>query len=494
MIHADTPAAAPGPVDPVAPTGTTGPAEPTEDVDLLVVGGGKAGKSLAMLRARAGDRVVMVERDKVGGTCINVACIPTKTLISAARVLREVQGSQTYGVTLPEQDGGADALAQARIELASFRARKEAVVGGMVAAHEKMFPASGMDFVKGTARFVGERTVEIALNDGGLRRVRGAKVLINTGTTPSVPPIEGLADVRYWTSEDLLTLPELPTGLVVLGGGVIGVEMASLMGLLGVPVTVVHAGEHILDREDDDVAAEVAAGLEALGVTILTGARASKVAAAPDGRGVVVTTADGREAAGSHLLVALGRTPVTAGLGLEAAGVELTGRGFVRVDDHLRTTAPGVYAAGDVAGTPQFTHASWNDFRVLRDLFAGKEASTAGRLIPWAVFTTPELGHVGLTEAEARRAGHEVRVAKTPTAAVPRAKTLGRTEGFYKVIVDARTDEILGAAIIGAEASEVVTAIQMAMLGGLRWQQVRDAVITHPTMGEGLNIVLDSLG
>lgn len=493
MIHADTPAAAPGPaapVDPVAPTGPTGPAE---EVDLLVVGGGKAGKSLAMLRARAGDRVVMVERDKVGGTCINVACIPTKTLISSARVLHEVQGSGAHGVTLPGRDGGADALARARIDLAAFRARKEAVVGAMVAAHEKMFPASGMDFVRGTARFVAPRTVEIALNDGGRRRVRGARVLINTGTTPSVPPIEGLADVRYWTSEDLLALPELPDALVVLGGGVIGVEMASLMGLLGVPVTVVHAGEHILDREDDDVAAEVAAGLEALGVTILTGARASRVAAA-DGRGVVVTAADGREATGSHLLLALGRTPVTAGLGLEAAGVELTGRGFVRVDERLRTTAPGVYAAGDVAGTPQFTHASWNDFRVLRDILAGGEASTAGRLIPWAVFTTPELGHVGLTEAEARRAGHEVRVARTPAAAVPRARTLGRAEGFYKVIVDADTDEILGAAVIGAEASEVVTAIQMAMLGGLRWQQVRDAVITHPTMGEGLNIVLDSLG
>lgn len=493
MIHADTPAAAPGPaapVDPVAPTGPTGPAE---DVDLLVVGGGKAGKSLAMLRARAGDRVVMVERDKVGGTCINVACIPTKTLISSARVLHEVQGSGAHGVTLPGRDGGSGALERARIDLAALRARKEAVVGGMVAAHERMFPASGMDFVRGTARFVAPRTVEIALNDGGRRRVRGARVLINTGTTPSVPPIEGLADVRYWTSEDLLALPELPDALVVLGGGVIGVEMASLMGLLGVPVTVVHAGEHILDREDDDVAAEVAAGLEALGVTILTGARASRVAAA-DGLGVVVTAADGREATGSHLLLALGRTPVTAGLGLEAAGVELTGRGFVRVDDRLRTTAPGVYAAGDVAGTPQFTHASWNDFRVLRDILAGGEASTAGRLIPWAVFTTPELGHVGLTEAEARRAGHEVRVARTPAAAVPRARTLGRAEGFYKVIVDADTDEILGAAIIGAEASEVVTAIQMAMLGGLRWQQVRDAVITHPTMGEGLNIVLDSLG
>ena len=473
-------------------TGFTGSA-PTEDVDLLVVGGGKAGKSLAMLRAKKGDRVVMVERDKVGGTCINVACIPTKTLISAARVLREVQGSAAPGVALPESDGGAPALGRARIDLAALRARKEGVVGAMVAAHETMFPASGMDFVKGTARFVAERTVEIALADGTARRVRGAKVLINTGTTPSLPPIEGLADVPRWTSEDLLALPGLPDRLVVLGGGVIGVEMASLMGLLGVPVTLLHAGEHILDREDDDVAAEVAAGLEALGVTILTGARAARVGAGEDG-GVVVTARDGREAAGSHLLVALGRTPVTAGLGLEAAGVETTERGFIKVDDHLRASAEGVYAAGDVAGTPQFTHASWNDFRVLRDLLAGEEASTSGRLIPWAVFTTPELGHVGLTEAQARAAGHSIRIAKTPTAAVPRAKTLGRTEGFYKIVIDADTDEILGAAIIGAEASEVVTSVQMAMLGGLTWRQVRDAVITHPTMGEGLNIVLDSLG
>ncbi|VEG26393.1 dihydrolipoyl dehydrogenase family protein [Actinomyces howellii] len=468
--------------------------ERIEEVDLLVIGGGKAGKSLAMTRAKAGDSVVMVERDKVGGTCINVACIPTKTLISSARVLREVQAAAAHGVTLPETDGGVGALEQARVDLAALRARKEGVVGAMVAAHETMFPASGMDFVMGTARFVAERTVEIALTDGSARRVRGNTVLINTGTTPSVPPLEGLDEVPFWTSEDLLTLPELPAHLIVLGGGVIGVEMASLMGLLGVPVTVVHAGEHVLDREDADVAAEVSAGLEALGVTVLTGARAARVGAAEGRRGVVVTTADGREVTGSHLLVALGRTPVTADLGLDVAGVEVTERGFVRVDEQLRTSAEGVYAAGDVAGTPQFTHASWNDFRVLRDLLAGREASTAGRLIPWAVFTTPELGHVGMTEAEARRAGHEVRVATTPTAAVPRARTLGRTEGFYKVVVDARTERILGAAVIGPEASEVVTSVQMAMLGGLTWRQVRDAVITHPTMSEGLNIVLDSLG
>lgn len=475
---------------------TTPTASPeVEDVDLLVVGGGKAGKSLATPRAKAGDKVVMVERDKIGGTCVNIACIPTKTLISAARVLREVQGSAAYGVSLPEADGGSEALVQARVDLAGLRARKEKVVGGMVAAHrDKLFPGSGMDFVLGTARFVAERTVEIQVSDGTVRRVRGAKVLINTGTTPAVPAIEGLSESPYWTSEDLLTLPELPSHLVVLGGGVIGVEMASLMGQLGVPVTLLHAGEHVLDREDADVAEQVTKDLEALGVEVLAGARVDRVRSTEGSSPVVVYTQDGREATGSHLLVALGRKPVTEGLSLDAAGVELTDRGFVRVDDHLRTTVEGVYAAGDVAGTPQFTHASWNDFRVLRDLFNGKDASTQGRLIPWAVFTTPELGHVGMTETEAAEAGRSVRVAKTPTASVPRAKTLGQTDGFYKVIVDADTDEILGAAIIGEAASEVATSVQMAMLGHMTWQQLRDAVITHPTMSEGLNIVLDTLG
>ncbi|MCL3777545.1 FAD-dependent oxidoreductase [Actinomyces sp. 186855] len=448
-----------------------------------------------MLRAKKGERVVMVERDKIGGTCVNVACIPTKTLISAARVLREVQGAASSGVRLAEPDG-SDAtglLARARTDLDALRERKEAVVGGMVAAHENvLFPGSGLELLRGTARFTGERTVEVALDDGRTRRVRGATVLINTGTTPAVPAVPGLESVPCWTSEDLLTLPELPEHLLVLGGGVIGVEMASLMGMLGVSVTLIHSGEHVLDREDADVAAEVARGLEALGVTVLTGARAQGVSR--DGERTVVVTEDGRRVSGSHLLLALGRAPVTQGLGLEAAGVELTDQGFVRVNERLETTAPGVYAAGDVAGSPQFTHASWNDFRVLRDLLDGREATTAGRLVPWAVFTTPELGHVGMTEAEARRAGHEVLVATTPTAAVPRARTTGRTEGFYKVVVDARTEEVLGAAVIGDGASEVVTSVQMAMLGHLTWRQLRDAVITHPTMAEGLNIVLDTLG
>ena len=457
-----------------------------EKYDLVVVGGGKAGKSLAMLRAKKGDKVFMVERDKIGGTCINVACIPTKTLVSSARRLAEVRTAAAYGVDLP----GAD-LASAGVDLEALRARKESVVGGMVEAHKKMFAAPGLDFVLGTAKFVGPKTVEAKLADGSVRVVEGEKVLINTGTTPAIPPIEGLGDVDYWTSEDALRLTEIPDRLVILGGGVIGVEMASMMAAFGADVTLIEGGEHILAREDADVAEEMAANLAAQGVTVRTGERAVRVSSGDEG--IVVHTTAG-EVAGTRLLVALGRTPATKGLGLEAAGVELTERGFVKVDSRLETTAPGVYAAGDVAGTPQFTHASWNDFRVLRDLFAGKDASTEGRLIPWAVFATPELGRVGMSESEARAAGRDIRVAKVAAAAVPRAKTHGHVEGFYKVVVDAETEEILGAAIVAESASEVIAAVQTAMLGGLPWPKLRDAVIAHPTMAEGLNIVLDSLG
>ena len=457
-----------------------------EKYDLVVVGGGKAGKSLAMLRAKKGDKVFMVERDKIGGTCINVACIPTKTLVSSARRLAEVRTAAAYGVDLP----GAD-LASAGVDLEALRARKESVVGGMVEAHKKMFAAPGLDFVLGTAKFVGPKTVEAKLADGSVRVVEGEKVLINTGTTPAIPPIEGLSDVDYWTSEDALRLTEIPDRLVILGGGVIGVEMASMMAAFGADVTLIEGGEHILAREDADVAEEMAANLAAQGVTVRTGERAVRLSSGDEG--VLVHTTAG-EVAGTRLLVALGRTPATKGLGLEAAGVELTERGFVKVDSRLETTAPGVYAAGDVAGTPQFTHASWNDFRVLRDLFAGKDASTEGRLIPWAVFATPELGRVGMSESEARAAGRDIRVAKVAAAAVPRAKTHGHVEGFYKVVVDAETEEILGAAIVAESASEVIAAVQTAMLGGLPWPKLRDAVIAHPTMAEGLNIVLDSLG
>jgi pyruvate/2-oxoglutarate dehydrogenase complex dihydrolipoamide dehydrogenase (E3) component len=461
------------------------PEKQPEDVDLLVVGGGKAGKSLAMDRAKAGWSVAMVERDKIGGTCINVACIPTKSLVGSARTIVAARHADVMGIEL---DGNP------AVSLEALRRHKESVVGGMVEAHRKMFIDSGMDFIMGTARFVAPRTVQIALNDGGTRLIRGKDVVVNTGTTPALPQLPGLPEADVWTSETILHLDRLPETLLILGGGYVGCEFASMFALFGSRVVLVQAGPQLLAREDPDVAGEVADILTEQGVELHLGSRAAAVKREPDHGAVTLTLEDGTMLTGDELLVATGRSPVTAELGLDAAGVKLTDRGYVVVDDHLRTTAEHVWAAGDVAGSPQFTHASWNDFRILRANLSGRDASTAGRLVPYTVFITPELARVGMTETEARSAGHEVRVAKIPVSAIPRAKTLHDTTGTWKAVVDADTDQILGAALLGHSGGEVIAALQLAMLGGLPYQSVRDAVLTHPTMSEGLNLLFDTLG
>ncbi|CAM5617340.1 dihydrolipoyl dehydrogenase family protein [Streptomyces hirsutus] len=455
-----------------------------QDVDLLVIGGGKAGKSLAMDRAKAGWKVAMVERDKIGGTCINVACIPTKALVGSARTLLTARHAARMGIEIGSEPA---------IDLEALRAHKEDVVGGMVEAHTKLFADSGMDFILGTARFTGKRTAEITTADGATRTVRGRDVVINTGTTPAVPDLPGLAGAQVWNSETILHLERLPETLLILGGGYVGCEFASMFAVFGTRVTLLQGRDQLLPREDRDVADEVARVLTDQGVDVRLGARASAVRR-EEGRGdVVVTLDDGSEVCGQELLVATGRTPVTAGLGLEAAGVRLTDRGFAAVDDHLRTTADHVWAAGDVAGSPQFTHASWHDFRILRANLTGGDAVTSGRTVPYTVFTTPELARIGLTETEARAQGHAVKVARLPVAAIPRAKTLHDKAGTWKAVVDAGTDQILGVALLGHHAGEVLSAVQMAMLGRLPYQQVRDAVFTHPTMGEGLNLLFDTL-
>lgn len=454
-----------------------------EDVDLLVVGGGKAGKSLAMDRARAGWSVAMVERDKIGGSCINVACIPTKSLVASARALLTARHAQALGI---EVEGPASATIE------GLRHHKERVVDGMVSAHRTLFTDSGMDFVMGVATFVAERTVEIRLGDGSTRQIRGRDVVVNTGTVPALPDLDGLAEAGVWDSESILRLEELPSSLIVLGGGYVGCEFASMFAIFGCRITLVHGGDQLLPREDADMAGEVTDVLREQGVDVRLDSRARAVRRDPSGE-VVVTLADGSEVHGAQLLCATGRTPVTAGLGLDAAGVELTDRGYVVVDEHLRTTADHVWAAGDVAGSPQFTHASWNDFRVLRKNLTGGDATTTGRTIPYTVFVTPELGRIGLTETQARERGHDVLVAKIPAAAIPRSKTLDMSTGVWKAVIDAHSEEILGVAILGHEGGEVIAAVQMAMLGGLRYQQVRDAPITHPTMAEGLNLLLDAV-
>ena len=453
-----------------------------EDVDLLVIGGGKAGKSLAMDRARAGWKVAMVERDKIGGTCINVACIPTKALVGSARTVLAARQAEVMGVEVDEPLVSVDGLRQ----------HKSSVVDGMVAAHKKMFADSGMDFILGTARFLAPRTVEIETHDGDLRLLRGTDVVINTGTTPALPDVPGVAESAALTSETILQLERLPHRLLILGGGYVGCEFASMYALFGSQVIMLQSGSQLLHREDPDIAAEVAEILTDQGVEVRLNARATAVRRNGDGE-VLVILEDGSEVDGDDLLVATGRTPVTADLGLAAAGVEITDRNFIQVDDHLHTSADHVWAAGDVAGSPQFTHASWNDFRILKANLNHGDAATRGRIVPYTVFITPELARVGSTETQARAQGHNVAVSKIAVSAIPRAKTLHDTTGTWKAVVDADTNLILGAALLGHNAGEVISTLQMAMLGGLRYQQVRDAVLTHPTMGEGLNLLFDAL-
>ncbi|WP_308467785.1 dihydrolipoyl dehydrogenase family protein [Rathayibacter soli] len=455
-----------------------------EEVDLLVVGGGKAGKSLAMDVARAGRSVAMVERAMIGGTCINVACIPTKTIINSGRLLKDARRAAEFGITGVEHP---------RVDIDLLRLRKEDVVGTMVNGQLASFTGSGMDFILGEAKFVAPRTVEVAVNDGGTRRLRGSDVVVNLGTEPLLPDIKGLAESAVQTSNTLLNLESLPESIIVLGGGYVGCEFADFLNTVGVTVTIIQRHDQLLPREDGDIAGAIERAFRDAGITVRLGASAESISRAEDGL-VSVTLSSGETVTAADILVAVGRTPVTVGANLEEAGIHIDPRGFIQVDEHLRTSAEHVWAAGDAAGTPQFTHASYDDYRVLKANLAAQNGqeelrSTQGRLIPYCVFTTPELGRVGLTEAEARGAGYDVRVARMPVTAIPRARTLGHLEGMWKALVDRDTNKILGAALLGTEASEALAVVQLAMLAGMEYTAVRDAIISHPTIAEGLNLL-----
>ena len=445
-----------------------------------MVAGGKGGKTLAMEMAHAGWSVAMIERapDMIGGTCINLACIPTKTLIRSAEVADLARRAGDFGVTATV--GAQDVIA--------LRRRKRSVVEAMRAMNLDRFRASGMELVVGNARFVGPRRVEVATEDGS-RLVEGERAVIDLGTRPAIPPIPGLAASGPLTSETLLELERLPERLVVLGGGYVGLELAQAMHRFGSHVTVIERGGQLLSREDEDVAAEVAKILREDGIEIRLDCSVRAVERL--GNGSIRVEAEAATGVvgivGDDVLAAMGRVPDTEGVGLDVAGVEVDDRGFVRVDERLRTTAPDTFAIGDVTGGPQFTHVSLDDYRIVRSTLEGGGRTTRDRLIPYTVYLDPELGRIGLTEREARQLGHDVRIAKLPASAVPRAKTLGELGGLLKAVVERGTDRILGAAILAAHGGEVAAVVQMAMLGDLPSSALRDAVLAHPTMAEGLN-------
>lgn len=458
-----------------------------ERFDDVVLGGGKGGKSLAVALAGAGHSVALIEQGQIGGTCINAACIPTKTLVASAKLVQMSAEAGEFGVD----------LAPAGPSFTGVLARKRRVVGAMVENHRRMFTSTpNMTFLLGRGTFTAPRTIEIAMADGTTRTVRGDRVYINTGSRTVIPPTPGLDAVSYLTSTSVMELPELPSRLLILGAGYIALEFAQIFSRLGSEVVVIGRGGRFLPNEDPDIAAEVRKVLQAEGIEFHDNAETTAVSAGAGG-GVELEfrqTGHPMTLRGSHLLVAVGRAPNTGGLGLEAADVRVDARGAIEVNDRLETTAPAVYAIGDCNGGPQFTHASWDDYRIiLANVLHGAGRTTAGRLMPYTLFTDPELGRVGLTEEQALARGYDVAVARLPAAAIPRGNTVGETRGLLKAVVDRATGQILGCSLFCHSAGEVMSVVQMAMLGGVRYQQVRDAVFTHPTMAESLNLLFSTV-
>ena len=444
-----------------------------EQFEFVFLGGGKGGKTLAMELAQAGRRVAVIERGMIGGSCINVACIPTKALIHNARIAHDSLGAGERPVT----------------DMARVTENVRSVVNGLVDINLKAFQASGLELILGTGRFVGPRQFEVRTNDGEIRRIEGEHAFINTGTVADIPDVPGLKDARPMTHVEALSLASLPAHLIVIGGGYIGLEMAQAFRRLGSKVTLIQNAPRVAMREDEDVTEAIEAALSEEGIDIRTGVKPIEVTGI-SGESVQIVLDNGTSVAGSHILVAAGRVPVTRDLGLDAAGVELDARGFIKTDERLATTAPNTWAIGEVAGSPMFTHASFDDYRVLKSQLSGGSLTTKDRIVPYALFIDPELGRIGLNESEARMRGIEVRIAKLPMAAVPRARTNNATKGFMKVVIDAHSDAILGFTMLGANAGDVVTAVQMAMLGKLPYTAVRDAIIGHPLISEGLNILM----
>jgi probable pyridine nucleotide-disulfide oxidoreductase len=459
---------------------------PPELYDAVVIGGGKGGKTLAMHLARQNHKTALIERDPlmIGGGCINVACIPTKTFIASARLVHSIRRAAEYGIRV---DGVA-------VDWPAVRKRVESVVSEMRALNLKNFTSlPSLDFILGTGRLLGPHRVEVAQNDGGIRQLSSSRIFIDTGTRPAVPDLPGLRDIPFLTSDTIQALEAVPARLLVLGAGYIGLEFAQMMQRFGSQVTLLERGGQILGREDAEVAEALANCLRHEGVDIQLHAAVEEVRrGSSDGQLVVAyeTPKGIREWTGTHLLVALGRTPVTKDLDLAAAGVETTAKGFIKVNDRLETNVPGIWALGDVSGGPQFTHASLDDFRILRDnVFGNGARSRCDRHVPSTLFTDPELAHVGLTEKEAVARGLEVQVLRVPITAltVPRAKTTGQMTGLLKATIEKATQRILGCTLLAAEAGEMIGTVQAVMTAGLPATTLRDAVLSHPTMVEGLN-------
>src|SRR5215218_4764340 len=455
--------------------------------DAVVIGAGQGGVPLARALAKAGRKTALVEREHVGGTCINEGCTPTKTMVASAKVAYLDHRSADYGI----QNGPV------KVDMEKVRQRKRDIVESFRSGNERRIEETdGLDLLMGEAHFTGSKELEVQLNDGETLQLAADNIFINVGARPADPSVEGLDTVPTLNSTTIMELDEVPEHLLVLGGGYVGVEFAQMFRRFGSRVTVVQRDKQLLAREDIDVADAVAEILRQDGVEVLLETHAQRAEQTEDGKiWLTVHTAEGeRTLSGSHLLAAAGRPPNTDKLNLDAAGMETDKRGFIKVNDRLETNLEGVYALGDVKGGPAFTHISYDDFRIIRtNLLEGGNATITGRKVPYTVFIDPQLGRAGLSEQEAREQGLNFRVAKIPMSYVSRAIEVDEPRGFMKAVVDADKDLILGCAVLGVEGGEIAAMLQIAMMGEVPYTTLRDTVFAHPTLSESLNTLFAAM-
>ena len=459
----------------------------TQHYDAVVIGAGQAGVPLATTLAKARRKTALLEREHVGGTCINEGCTPTKTMVASAKVAYFDRRSADYGVS----------NGQVAVDMIRVRQRKREIVDSFRSGGERRLHDAGVELIMGEARFSGPKDLEVRLNDGGETiRLTADNIFINTGARPANPPVEGLDSVPTLNSTTIMELDEVPEQLLVLGGSYVGLEFAQMFRRFGSEVTVVQRGKQLMSREDTDVAEAVAEIVRQDGIEVLLETQAQRAEQTEDGKiRLTVRTPEGEsKLEGSHLLVSAGRPPNTEKLNLEAAGIETDRRGQIKVNERLETNVEGVYALGDVKGGPAFTHISYDDFRIIRtNLLQGGDATITDRKVPYTVFIDPQLGRAGLSEQEARERGLNIRVAKMPMSYVARAIEVDETRGFMKAVVDADTDQVLGCAVLGVEGGEIAAMLQIAMMGEVPYTTLRDTVFSHPTLSESLNTLFAAI-
>ena len=454
------------------------------DYDLVILGDGTGATLAAWTFASQGQRVAVIERKYIGGSCPNIACLPSKNIIQSARVSSYFRRGSEFG-----------AIAHGfHVDMLAVRTRKRSMVSGLNDMYLDTFKQTGVEFILGSGRFIGPKTLEVSLADGTTRRLRGANVIVSTGTRAASEPIPGLADAQALTHIEALELDHVLGHLIVIGGGYVGLELSQAISRFGSKVTVIDHNSRLLHLEDDDVTSGLASLFTYEGIETVLNATVKHVSGRSGNSVTVIVEQKGIEKTlvGTHLLVAAGRRPNTENIGLELAGIELNDRGYIKVNERLETTAAGVWAIGEVAGSPQFTHVSVDDFRVVRDNLAGGNHVTTWRLIPHTLFTDPELARIGLTEKEAKRQKIAYRLFKISMERVLRALTLSETRGFLKALVGVDNDLILGFTAFATDAGEIMASVQTAMIAGLPYTALRDAIWAHPTLVEGLTPLFSS--